>query len=140
MFIDDEKIMLENVAKRSISYLELVVKLLGNHWQDLRTEKLECSVTSVMSNSLQPHGQHPARLPCSRDLPAKNTGVGCHALLQRIFPIQGLNPHLLCLLHCRQFFTPEPPGKPQKDLQDTLKKKKKTNRKRRQEDEQICLM
>ena len=92
MFIDDEKIMLENVAKRSISYLELVVKLLGNHWQDLRTEKLECSVTSVMSNSLQPHGQHPARLPCSRDLPAKNTGVGCHALLQRIFPIQGLNP------------------------------------------------
>ena len=28
----------------------------------------------------------------------KNTGVGCHALLQGIFPTQGLNPHLLCLL------------------------------------------
>ena len=30
------------------------------------------------------------------DSPGKNTGVGCHALLQGIFPTQGLNP--LCLL------------------------------------------
>ena len=29
----------------------------------------------------------------------KNTGLDCHSLLQRIFPIQGLNPGLL---HCRQ--------------------------------------
>ena len=29
----------------------------------------------------------------------KNTGVGCHALLQGIFPTKGLNSHLL---HCRQ--------------------------------------
>ena len=28
------------------------------------------------------------------DSPGKNTGVGCHALLQRIFPTQGLNPSL----------------------------------------------
>jgi hypothetical protein len=32
------------------------------------------------------------------DSPGKNTGVGCHALLQGIFPIQGLN---LGLPHCR---------------------------------------
>ena len=31
------------------------------------------------------------------DSPGKNTGVGCHALFQRIFPTQGLNPGLL---HC----------------------------------------
>ena len=30
---------------------------------------------------------------------SKNTGVGCHALLQGIFPTQGLNLRLLCLLH-----------------------------------------
>ena len=30
---------------------------------------------------------------------SKNTGVGCYVLLQGIFPTQGLNPHLLCLLH-----------------------------------------
>ena len=34
------------------------------------------------------------------DSPDKNTGMGCYALLQGIFQIQGLNPHwLLCLLH-----------------------------------------
>ena len=32
------------------------------------------------------------------DSPGKNTGVGCHALLQGIFLTQGLNPELLCLL------------------------------------------
>ena len=32
------------------------------------------------------------------DFPGKNTGVGCHALLQRIFPTQGSNPGLP---HCR---------------------------------------
>ena len=39
------------------------------------------------------------RLLCPRDSLGKNTGVGCHFLLQGIFPIQGLNPGLL---HCRQ--------------------------------------
>ena len=34
-----------------------------------------------------------------RDSASKNTGMGCHALLQGIFPSQGLNPGLL---HCRQ--------------------------------------
>ena len=29
------------------------------------------------------------------DSPGKSTGVGCHALLQGIFPTQGLNPGLL---------------------------------------------
>ena len=32
------------------------------------------------------------------DSPGKNTGAGCHALLQGIFPTQGLNPGLP---HCR---------------------------------------
>ena len=32
------------------------------------------------------------------DSPGKNTGVGCHALLQEIFPAQGRNPGLP---HCR---------------------------------------
>ena len=33
------------------------------------------------------------------DSPGKNTGVGCHALLQEIFPTQGSNLRLLHLLH-----------------------------------------
>ena len=33
------------------------------------------------------------------DSPGNNTGVGCYALLQGIFPTQGSNLHLLHLLH-----------------------------------------
>ena len=42
----------------------------------------------------------PARFLCPWDSLGKNTGVGCHFLLQGIFPTQELNPDLL---HCRQF-------------------------------------
>ena len=43
------------------------------------------------------------------DSPSKNTGVGCHALLQGIFLTQGLNPGLQ---HCRQSLLSEPSEKP----------------------------
>ena len=36
-----------------------------------------------------------AQLLCPGDSPGKNTGVGCHFLLQGIFLTQGLNLHLL---------------------------------------------
>ena len=49
---------------------------------------------SVMSDSLQPHGLLPSRLLCPWDFPGKNTAVGCHFLLQGIFPTQGSNPGL----------------------------------------------
>ena len=39
------------------------------------------------------------RLLCPRESPGENTGVGCCVLLQGIFLTQGLNSHLLSLLH-----------------------------------------
>ena len=59
-----------------------------------------CAVLSrsVVFDSLWPHGLWPARLLWPWDFPGKNTGVGCHTLLQGIFPTQGWNP---CLPHCR---------------------------------------
>ena len=42
------------------------------------------------------------RLLCPLDFSGKNTGVGCHFLLQGIFMTQGLKLRLPCLLHCRQ--------------------------------------
>ena len=36
------------------------------------------------------------------DFPGKETGVGCHFLLQGIFSTQRSNLHLQCLLHYRQ--------------------------------------
>ena len=61
-----------------------------------------------MSDSSQPHGLYPARLLCPWGSPGKDTGVGCHALLQGIFLTQGSNPSLLCLLHS---LSPAPAGK-----------------------------
>ena len=55
-----------------------------------------------MSDSLRHCGLSPTRLLCPWDSPGKNTGVGCHALLQGIFPTQGWNSHLLRLLHWQE--------------------------------------
>ena len=49
---------------------------------------------SVISNSLRS-----PRLCYPWNSPGKNTGVGCHFLLQGIFPTEGLNLVHLCLLH-----------------------------------------
>ena len=64
-----------------------------------------CQVTLVLSNSLQPRGLQPTRLLCPWDSLGKNIGVGCHALLQGIFPTQGSNSHLLRLHQAGRFFT-----------------------------------
>ena len=41
-----------------------------------------CYVASVMSDSMRPRRRQPTRLLCPWDSPGKNTGVGCHFLLQ----------------------------------------------------------
>ena len=41
-----------------------------------------CCVASVVSNSVRPHRRQPTRLPRPWDSPGKNTGMGCHFLLQ----------------------------------------------------------
>ena len=53
---------------------------------------------SVMSNSWKPHELQPPGSCFHGDSPGKNAGVGCHALLQGLFPTSGSNPGLL---HCR---------------------------------------
>ena len=65
-----------------------------------------------------PMDYSPPGFSVHRDSPGKNTGVGCHALLQGIFPNQGSNPGfprwrwiLYCLSH--QGDPGTPPNKPQ---------------------------
>ena len=58
-----------------------------------------CLPASVMSDSVWPYGQQSTRLLCSWDSLGKSTRVGCHALLQGIFPTQESN---LGLLDCRE--------------------------------------
>ena len=55
-------------------------------------------VCFVMSDPCDPMDCTPSGSSAHGDSPGKNTGGGCHALLQGIFPTQRLNPSLL---HCR---------------------------------------
>ena len=54
------------------------------------------------------------QVPLSWDSPGKNTGVGCHALLQGNLPAPGIKPGSLALQ--ADSLPSEPPGKPSKYL------------------------
>ena len=67
----------------------------------------------LMPVSLPPCGLYPTRSLCLWDSPGKNTGVGCHFLLQGIIPTPEEDPDLLCLLHWQAGPLPlAPPGEP----------------------------
>ena len=59
---------------------------------------------SVVSDSLQLYGWKPARLLCPWDSPGKNTGGGCHTLLQGISVTRGSNPSLVSPALAGRFF------------------------------------
>ena len=58
-----------------------------------------CLVTQSRQTLWRPQRLYSTRLLCPWDFPGKNTGVSCHFLLPGIFPTQGSNPCLFCLLH-----------------------------------------
>ena len=64
-------------------------------WMVKESESVSLSVVSNSATPWTVAGQ--ALCPC--DFPGKNTGVGCHSLLQGIIPTKGLN---LSILNCRQ--------------------------------------
>ena len=68
---------------------------------------------SVVPNSVRSHGLQP-RLLCPWDFSGKDTGVGCHCLLQGSFLAQGSNPGLL-ELQADSLLT-ELPGKPEQNI------------------------
>ena len=84
--------------------------------QDVQVEILayrycHCLILSCPT-LLQSRGLKPIRLLCPWDFPGKNAGVGCHFLLQEIFPTRGLNLCLCVSCISGGFFTAEPPAKP----------------------------
>ena len=72
-----------------------------------------CSFVLVVVTSCLFSQPHTHKTPW--ESPGKNTGAGCHFLLQGIFPTQGLN---LCLLYGR--FATEPLGKPNSSICNRL--------------------
>ena len=89
--------------------------------QDCDVDHVLCLVAQLCLMLCDPRDCSPPGSSVRWDFPGKNTGVGCHALLQGIFPTQGSNPGLP---HCRWILLPsEPPGKP--DIKHNCPTKKK---------------
>ena len=68
---------------------------------------------SVLTGSLWTPGLQPSRLLCPWDSPGKNTGVGCHFLLQGISPSLCMKVKVLVAQSCLILFNPldcSPPG------------------------------
>ena len=98
--------MFTNMTKHCSLLLESLQTLLTSH---ILPCLHACSVTSVVSDSLQPYGLQPTRLLCPWDFPGKTAGVSGCALLQGVFQTQGLNC-ISCI--AGGFFTTKPPSKP----------------------------
>ena len=92
-----------------------MVHRVTKNWTRLKQLCTHVLSSSVMSTSLQPRGLKPSRLLHPWDSPGKNTGVGCHALLQEILflpgechgqrNLEGFSPQSckeLCSIHCVQ--------------------------------------
>ena len=112
---------------RDISYLcpraallQLITRTHNHNYCNLCTGCCHVAVTICVIPSyqlcptLQPHGLYPSASSSVRGIfPGKNTGVGCHALLQGIFPNQVLNPCLWHFMHWQVGSLPlVPHGKP----------------------------
>ena len=108
---------------------------LQNIWhQQLAWEKQKYFLSKTIASLLHHHHRHhqeclcchfshvrifvtlwtvACQAPLSLSSPGKNAGVRCPVLLQGIFPTQGSNPHLLCLLYWHVSSSPlVPPGRP----------------------------
>ena len=71
-------------------------RMLVTDWHMLPC--VPCLVTQLCLTLCDPMDCSPPGSSVHGDSPGKNTGVGCHAVLQGIFPTRGLNPSLL---HCK---------------------------------------
>ena len=92
---------LQNKICNQPSYRRLAKNIWNyqDYLQHIHTCDMLCVVAQSCPTLCDPMDCSPPGSSVHGDSPGKNTGVGCHALLQRIFPTQGSNPGLL---HCRQ--------------------------------------
>ena len=91
----------ENIHSSALSLLYGTTLIsVYNYWETMCA--VLCLVTQLCLILWDPLDCSPPGSSVHGDSPGKNTGLGCHALLQGIFPTQGSNPGLP---HWGRFFT-----------------------------------
>ena len=66
----------------TLQYLKYIAYQENTETRNKMHSTNDYAAASVVSNSVRPHRWQPTRLRCPWDSPDKNTGVGCHFLLQ----------------------------------------------------------
>ena len=78
-----KNIILHNSQIHTHTHIHTCTSILAeNHFDKESMSLFYVWVASVVSDSAWPHRRQPTRLPCPWDSPGKNTGVGCHFILQ----------------------------------------------------------
>ena len=84
-------VSVENFILPSKYAKNVCLSLLWVHWDVYKLVHNKscccCYVTSVVSDPVRPYRRQPTRLPSPWDSPGKNTGVGCHFLLQYVIKL-----------------------------------------------------
>ena len=96
------KFIAHKEENKVVTYLQLVYLLLESAFIICfqKSEKVkESEVAQLCPTLCNPMDSSPPGSSVHGIFPGKSTGVGCHFLLQGIFPAQGSNPGLP---HCRQ--------------------------------------
>ena len=72
------------------------LKFLASHHGSYKVQRQQLLFSPwVTPDCMWPHGLYPITCLCPGDFPGKNTGVGCHFLLQTIFQTRG-QTHISC--------------------------------------------
>ena len=100
-------ILCENTVRNFISSVSFYFL---KHSYQINFKLYECSVTESCLTLCSPMGCSLPGVSVHRIFPGKNTGVGCHFLLQGIFPTQESNTE--SPEQAGRVFNTEPPGKP----------------------------
>ena len=84
--VDSQSLLLEIFPTQGSNQCPLLCRQILYHMRHQGSPKTFycccCQVASVVSDSVRPYIRQPTRLPRPWDSPGKNTGVGCHFLLQ----------------------------------------------------------
>ena len=92
--VSQEPLLLD---RRKLNLVHVKGMMLWAEHREAPVQLAQCLMCYVLSHfsCVWLYGLQSARLLCPWDFPGKNTGAGCHFLLQGIFPTQGLSQRLL---------------------------------------------
>ena len=77
-----------------LTYGKTLSKQMGNSLNLIKDICMHAHSLQFCLTLCNPHGCSTPGSSVHGDSPGKNTGVGCHTILQRVFQIQGSNPRL----------------------------------------------